>query len=323
MTHILRIDASARRTGSVTRDLNDRLIGRFDDTATVTTRDLATGLPLIDEAWIGANFTPTDKRNDTQRELLSQSDDLIAELQAANTLVIGLPIYNFGVPSALKSWIDLVARVGVTFKYTETGPVGLLKNKRAIVTVASGGTQVGSAMDFATGYLRHVLGFIGITEVDFISADRTAMDPEGTVKAANATPSTPCRWPPDRLTERNSPMTNTQKYGLLAIKILVALAFAAAGIAKLTGAAMMVGTFEAIGIGQWFRYLTGLIELGSAVLLFVPGVQAYGAALLVCTMIGAVIAHVTILGAATALPAIVLGLLSAVVLYAHRRQLPI
>lgn len=184
-TSILRIDASARRTGSITRDLNDRLLDRFD-TATITTRDLASGLPQINEAWIGANFTPDDKRSDEHRDTLALSDELVAEVQAADILVIGLPIYNFGVPSALKSWIDLIARVGVTFRYTESGPEGLLTGKRAIVTVASGGTEVGSSMDFATGYLRHVLGFVGITEIEFIAADRTALDMDGTVSAANA-----------------------------------------------------------------------------------------------------------------------------------------
>lgn len=111
-----------------------------------------------------------------------------------------------------------------------------------------------------------------------------------------------------------------QKYGLPAIKGLVALAFLAAGLAKLSGAEMMVGTFKAIGIGQWFRYVTGAIEVSSALLLFIPGLQAIGAGLLVCTMSGAVIAQLTILGP-SALPALVLGLLSALILYNHRSQL--
>jgi len=112
------------------------------------------------------------------------------------------------------------------------------------------------------------------------------------------------------------------KYGLLALKILAALGFIAAGLAKLAGASMMVATFEAIGVGQWFRYVTGLIEVVSAVMLFVPGVQAIGAGLLLCTMIGAVLAHTFILGP-SAVPAIVLGLIVAVITYAHRDQLPV
>lgn len=181
---ILRIDASARREGSVSRDLADRIIARFPD-ARIISRDLAPGLPLIDETWIGANFTPADERSADQRDVLALSDRLIAELDAADTLVIGLPIYNFGVPAALKAWVDQVARAGVTFRYTADGPEGLLTGKRAIVAVASGGTEAGSEIDFATGYIRHVLGFIGITDVEFVTADRLALDAEGTLRSAH------------------------------------------------------------------------------------------------------------------------------------------
>jgi len=181
---ILRIDASARREGSISRDLADRIIARFPD-ATVTTRDLAGGLPLIDETWVGANFTAEADRNAEQRATLTLSDELIAEVESADTLVIGLPIYNFGVPATLKAWVDQVARAGVTFRYSENGPVGLLTGKRAIVAVASGGTEAGSEIDFAAGYIRHVLGFIGITDVDFVTADRMMLDAEGTLKAAH------------------------------------------------------------------------------------------------------------------------------------------
>ncbi|WP_028671748.1 DoxX family protein [Saccharospirillum impatiens] len=113
-----------------------------------------------------------------------------------------------------------------------------------------------------------------------------------------------------------------KRYGLIFIRLLLALAFIGAGGAKLAGVEMMVATYETIGVGQWFRYLTGIIEVGSAILLFVPGKQAWGAALLVCTMIGAVIAHLFILGPGST-PAIVLGLLSLVVVYTYRRQLPV
>lgn len=187
MTHrILRIDASARRTSSISRALTDRVVARYSATGetTVATRDLATGLPQIDETWIGANFTPAENRTDAQRQTLALSDELVAELQAAETIVIGLPIYNFGVPAALKAWIDLVARAGVTFRYTPDGPKGLLDNKRVIIPVASGGTEIGSDIDFATGYLRHVLSFLGLTDVEFVRADRTAIDMDGTLRAA-------------------------------------------------------------------------------------------------------------------------------------------
>lgn len=181
--HILRLDASVRRSNSVSRDLTDQIVGRFPD-AEITVRDLAGGLPLIDEAWVGANFTAPDERSDAQKEALSLSDALIAELKAADTLVIGLPIYNFGVPANLKAWIDLVARAGVTFRYAENGPEGLLSGKRAIIAFASGGTETGSSIDFASGYLRHILSFIGITDVEFVSADRLAVDAETAMKKA-------------------------------------------------------------------------------------------------------------------------------------------
>lgn len=185
MTHsILRIDASARRTGSVSRDLTDKIVTKLD-ADTVVTRDLTTPVPQIDEDWIGANFTPADDRTEAQREKLALSDQLVAEVQAADTIVIGLPIYNFGVPAALKAWIDQVARAGVTFRYTPEGPQGLLTGKRAIVAVASGGTQAGSDIDFATGYIRHVLGFIGITDVDFVTADRLMVDADASLKSAH------------------------------------------------------------------------------------------------------------------------------------------
>ncbi|WP_413717224.1 FMN-dependent NADH-azoreductase [Silicimonas sp. MF1-12-2] len=186
-TSILRIDASARLQGSVSRELNDRIIERFtaQGPVDVATRDLAkSDLPLLDAAWIGANFTPPADRSEEQAKKLHLSDTLIAEIKAADVLLIGLPIYNFGVPAAFKAWVDLVARAGVTFAYSETGPKGLLEGKRAIVTVASGGTEMGSDIDFATGYVRHVLGFIGITDVVFVSADRLALDAEGTLRKA-------------------------------------------------------------------------------------------------------------------------------------------
>ena len=185
-TQILRIDASARRTGSITRDLNDKIIDRFATNAetTVVTRDLAEPLPLLTEEWIGANFTDPAERTPEQAETLALSDTLVAELKIADVILIGLPIYNFGVPGALKAWIDLVARARETFRYSENGPVGLLEGKRAIVTVASGGTEAGSDIDFATGYLKHVLGFIGIKDVVFVNADRMMLDASASLATA-------------------------------------------------------------------------------------------------------------------------------------------
>lgn len=185
MTQILRIDASARTEGSVTRDLTSKIIDHLGN-GDVMIRNLATGVPLLNEHWVGATFTPPADRTADQAETLAFSDTLIAEIMAADTLVIGLPIYNFGVPAALKAWIDQIARVGVTFMYTENGPVGLLDGKRAIVAMASGGTKAGSEVDFATGYLRHVLGFIGIHDVTIVTADQMMVDPDAALQSAHA-----------------------------------------------------------------------------------------------------------------------------------------
>ncbi len=184
MTNILRIDASMRRTGSVSRRLTDKIVERLGP-AEIVTRDLADGVPIVDEAWIGANFTPEEERSEAQRATLTVSDELVAELKAADTVVIGVPVYNFGVPAALKAWVDQVARARVTFRYTPDGPKGLLEGKRVILAVASGGTEVDSAVDFAVPYLRFVLGFMGIEDVTVIAADRHMMreDAEGVAEA--------------------------------------------------------------------------------------------------------------------------------------------
>ncbi len=176
MKTVLRLDASMRRDGSTTRALLDRVVARIG--GRVIARDLADGMPQIDETWIAANFTPEEGRTEAQRAALALSDRLIGELRAADVVAIGLPVYNFGVPAALKAWIDQVARARVTFRYTETGPVGLLDGKRAIVVAASGGTEIGGPEDFATPYLRHALGFVGIEDVEVIAAGRQMADPD-------------------------------------------------------------------------------------------------------------------------------------------------
>ncbi|WP_095588437.1 FMN-dependent NADH-azoreductase [Actibacterium ureilyticum] len=185
MTTILRLDTSARHTGSVSRQLTDRIVSRFGD-AKVVTRDLAQPLPLLDENWVYANFTPAADRTDAQRETLALSDTLVAELKEADVLVIGLPIYNFGAPAAFKAWVDLVARVGLTFQYSEAGPEGLLSGKRAIVAYASGGVPMGSPVDFASGHVRQVLAFLGITDVEFVAAEGLNAGAENAVEAAEA-----------------------------------------------------------------------------------------------------------------------------------------
>ncbi len=177
---ILRIDSSARQDASETRALIDTLIDRIQVSAdtTITHRDLAVDAPsFVNEAWVEANFTALDARSDAQAAELSASDTLVQELEAADVIVIGAPIYNFNIPGVLKAWIDMVARAQVTFRYGANGPEGLLKNKKAYVVMASGGVVMGSAMDFATPYLRHILGFIGIQDVEFISAAEIKENP--------------------------------------------------------------------------------------------------------------------------------------------------
>ncbi len=157
------IDSKTRRSGQAW--VNQ--IKQMDDH--VTQKDL-TQLPLIDGHWMQANFTPEDERTPEQQKTLALSDHLIAELEQADVLVIGAPVYNFGIPVALKAWIDLVARARKTFRYTTDGPEGLLKNKKVYVMYASGGTPMGSAYEFVTPYLKQALGFLGLTDIEFIDS---------------------------------------------------------------------------------------------------------------------------------------------------------
>lgn len=177
---ILKIDASMRKDGSYSRQLTSALVDQLQQKtpgASVVTRDLSdTAIPYVNEEWIGANFTPDESRTTAQQAELSLSDALVEELKAADVIVIGVPVYNFSIPAALKAWVDMIARARLTFKYTENGPVGLLAGKKAILAVASGGTEVGSDIDFATPYLRHILGFVGITDVTTVSADLLMAD---------------------------------------------------------------------------------------------------------------------------------------------------
>ena len=178
---VLRIDASARHDGSESRALTQRILDRLAPDEVIN-RDLAASLPAIDAEWLNANWTPEDQRSDAQRETLA----LIQEVKSADTIVIGAPIYNFGIPATLKTWVDQIARAGITFKYSESGPQGLMTGKRAIIAITSGGTQVGSDIDFASGYLRHVLGFVGITDVQFVAADQLAVDADASHAKADA-----------------------------------------------------------------------------------------------------------------------------------------
>ena len=186
--HILRIEASARQTGSVSRKLTARIIDHLGQqhALRVADRDVSQGLPFVNDEWVSANFTPEESRTAAQKEILRLSDRLIGEIMQADTLVMGVPIYNFSIPVSLKAWIDLIARAGVTFRYSSEGPVGLLQNKQAILAIASGGTSVGSEIDYATPYLRHALGFIGIHDVRLIAADALSQNADDKIQAADA-----------------------------------------------------------------------------------------------------------------------------------------
>ncbi len=189
MTTILRIDSSARREGSISRELTDEVIAELlkqDPAAQIVTRDLLDGIPFPDEASIGAYFTPKDARSDAQKQAIAASDELVAEFQSADTLVIGVAVYNYNVPGVLKAYVDQVVRVGETFNVDENGYTGLAAPTRAILVVAAGAIEVGGAEDFATASLRAILGFVGITDVTVVAAGNTASDPETAVQAGRA-----------------------------------------------------------------------------------------------------------------------------------------
>ena len=189
---ILRLDASMRKTGSFSRKLSDKLIKQLtgeqhtsEKNSKVTIRDLAEGIPLIDENWIKANFTAVDERTPEQNTYLLTSDILVDELNNADLIVIGLPIYNFGVPAAFKAWIDQVVRSKLTFRYGDDGPIGLVNNKKAYIVIVSGGTKLGTEIDFISDYIRHILGFIGITDVSFIDSSGLGRDESQTLAHAH------------------------------------------------------------------------------------------------------------------------------------------
>lgn len=184
---ILKINASARITDSASRPLVDRAVAKLSGADTkVIDRDLATALPAVSEDWLNANWTPAENRTAEQTAALELSDSLISELKEADTIVLGLPMYNFGVPASFKAWVDLIARNGETFAYGENGPEGLLKDKRAVVIVATGGVPIGTPVDHATPYVTTVLGFIGITDVTFIDAATLVANSDTVVPKAQA-----------------------------------------------------------------------------------------------------------------------------------------
>lgn len=188
--NILQVNSSARREASQSSRLADRLVRRLRDAdpeATVTVRDLTvTPHPGLDEAALGALFTPAELRSADQHARVAQDDALIAEIQAADTVVLGVPMYNFGVSAQLKNWIDAISRAGATFRYTEKGPEGLLTGKKVYVALTRGGRYRNTPADSQVPYLSTVLGFLGMTDVRFVYAEGLAMGPEAERAALQA-----------------------------------------------------------------------------------------------------------------------------------------
>ncbi len=179
MTSILHVSSSSNPQNSVTRQIGSVMVDTLIQShpgAKVITRDVvSTPLPHLTPGVIGAMFGGPDS------PALALSDSLVEELLSSDVIVIEAPMYNFGIPSALKAWIDHIVRVGKTFQYTATGPKGMIEGKKAIIILSSGGIYSegpAKAMDFQETYLRAVLGFIGITDVEAITIAGTSMGPE-------------------------------------------------------------------------------------------------------------------------------------------------
>lgn len=174
MSNLLYITTSINGADGVSRGFGDKLANGLAAKlgANLVTRDLAANdLPFVSAERFAANLTPTTERSAEQADLAAIADRLIGELMDAETIVIASPIYNFGPPATLKAWADLVARANTTFRYTATGPEGLLKGKKAYLAIASGGTPVGAEFDFMSRWLTFFLGFLGISDVTIIAAD--------------------------------------------------------------------------------------------------------------------------------------------------------
>lgn len=194
MSTLLHINSSVRNEGSISRQLTAEFLQRWKAASPQTDvieRDLAAApLPHLNEETLGAFFTPADQQSPEQAAALALSNALVAELIQADVIVIGAPMYNFSISSGLKAWIDHVARAGITFKYTESGPVGLLTGKKVYVFTSRGGVYSegpGTAMDFHETYLRGMLGFIGLTDVTFVHTEGLALGQESAETAVSRT----------------------------------------------------------------------------------------------------------------------------------------
>jgi len=188
--NILQINSSARAfangQGSQSTRLASELVETLragDAAATLVLRDLtATPHPALDEATLGALFTPAEARTPEQHARVALDQVLIDEVQAADVIVIGVPMINFGISSQLKNWIDAIAKAGITFKYTATGPVGLIEGKKVYAVLTRGGVYRDQPHDTQVPYLRQTLGFLGIKDIEFIYAEGLNMGPEAADK---------------------------------------------------------------------------------------------------------------------------------------------
>jgi FMN-dependent NADH-azoreductase len=176
---ILQVNSAARTVGANSTQVANRLTARLEAKylgASVEVLDLAANPhPALDQEGLGALFTSADQRTSAQHERMELDNALIAQVQAADILVLGVPMYNFAISSQLKNWIDAIAKAGVTFRYTETGPEGLLKGKKVYVALARGGIYRDTPNDTQVPYLKMILGFLGMTDVEFIYAEGFAM----------------------------------------------------------------------------------------------------------------------------------------------------
>ncbi|MEM6619821.1 MAG: NAD(P)H-dependent oxidoreductase [Pseudomonadota bacterium] len=187
MSHtILKINASPRLDGA-SRPLVERAVTRLSAPNTmVIDRDLSNGLPFVDAPWLAANWSDPATRSAEAKAQLALSDELIGELRAADTVVLGVPMWNFGVPAVLKAWIDLVVRNGQTFEYTANGPRGLLSGKSAVVVIATGGVPLGAPVDHTSGHVRTVLKVLGIEDITVIEADLLVANSDTVIPRAQA-----------------------------------------------------------------------------------------------------------------------------------------
>ncbi|HCM47282.1 MAG TPA: FMN-dependent NADH-azoreductase [Colwellia sp.] len=174
MNNILFIKSSLNGEQGQSNKLAQQLVSNLASTSNITIieRDLAKqSLPHLSQAEMSAWMTQPNERSDKEEKLANVSDTLIEELHTSDTIVIGMPMYNFGVPSTFKAWVDRVARAGITFSYTENGPIGLLEDKKVIVVAARGGIYAGLEKDTQTQFLKDFFSFIGIDDISFIYAE--------------------------------------------------------------------------------------------------------------------------------------------------------